>query len=368
MDPMMFIGLIQAQQSAATAQQATALGKEQFDFAKSEYEQQKPLIYESAQAQLDAQKQANAFAKQQQDFYTGTYQPLEADYVQRVQNWDSPERIQQQAGRAQGMVAQQFEQARDAARANLESYGIDPSATRYAALDIGTRTGQAAATAAAGNQAIEQAQLQGMGLRAGAINTGRGYSNDVTSALGTATQAGAGAAAGLTGGLQAGSQALAAPANYYNAAASNYNASNNAYGNLVQQQKNQNQSSGLGALLGVGAGLASANPKLQPYLADGGPVEAIPTPGGEVPTEASPSRGAIPDDVPARLTEGEFIIPEPAVRWLGLKSLYSLIERASQEQAKVQATTTARPQMREAIPAAPAIVSRSSPQQMAIPA
>lgn len=359
MDPMMFIGLIQAQQSAAAAQQATALGKEQFDWAKSEYEQQKPLIYESAEAQLDAQKQANAFAKQQQDFYTGTYQPLEADYVQRVQNWDSPERIQQQAGRAQGMVAQQFEQARDAARANLESYGIDPSATRYAALDIGTRTGQAAATAAAGNQAIEQAQLQGMGLRAGAINTGRGYSNDVTSALGTATQAGAGAAAGLTGGLQAGSQALAAPANYYSAAAGNMNASANALGNVYKPQQSSG-SSGLGALLGAGAGLATQ------FLEDGGPVEMQ---GGAIPDGASPSQGAIPDDIPARLSKGEFIIPEPVVRWLGVKSLYSLIEKATQEQAKTQATTTAQPQMRQAIPAAPAVVSRSSqPQMQAIPA
>lgn len=358
MDPMAFLGIITAQQSAAAASQAYSLGKEQFDWAKGEYSEMKPLIYESARAQLDAQKQASDIARQQWDFYTDTYRPLEADYVQRVQAWDSPERLQQQAGRAQGAVASQFEQARNAARASLESFGIDPSATRYAALDIGTRTAQAGAAAAAGNQAIEQGQIQGMGLRAGAINTGRGYANTVPAALSTGTQAGAGAAAGLTGGLQAGSGALAAPAAWFSAGSGAMDAFGSTAGKFFQPQQSSG-SSGLGALLGVGAGLATQ------FLADGGPVE---TPGGAVPVEASPSGGAIPDDVSARLTSGEFVLPADIVQWLGLKQVYGMVDKARKEKEAIQTETTAKPQMREALPTSPAFVSRPQQAQMAIPA
>lgn len=364
MDPMAFMALIQAQQSAAAAQQAYGFGKEQFDWAKGEYSQMKPLIYQSARAQLDAQREAADFARQLREFYTNTYQPLEADYVQRVQKWDTPERLQQQAGAAEASVARQFQQARDAATAQLESFGVDPTSTRYAALDIGTRTNQAAATAAAGNTAIDTTRMQGMGLRAGAINVGRGYTNDVNSSLSTSTQAGAGAAAGLTGGLNAGSGALAAPAAWYNAGANNMNAWGNVWGNLYKPQQ-PSGASGLGALFGAGAGLAAA---FIPKFEDGGPVEAIPTPGGAVPVEASPSRGAIPDDVPARLTEGEFVLPADIVQWLGLKQVYGMVDKARKEKQAIQTETEAKPQMREAVPMSPAFTSRPQQAQMAIPA
>lgn len=65
--------------------------------------------------------------------------------------------------------------------------------------------------------------------------------------------------------------------------------------------------------------------------------------GGAVPVAASPSRGAVTDDVPAQgpsgriqLNGGEFVIPKDVVSWEGEKSLQNLIQKA--RTAKLEAT------------------------------
>ncbi len=80
------------------------------------------------------------------------------------------------------------------------------------------------------------------------------------------------------------------------------------------------------------------------YFAEGG---AIPEDGGPVPTSASPSHGAVTDDVRAQLPSGkqinvnarEFVIPEDVARWKGEEFFQKLI--AQSRQARV--TAPARP-------------------------
>ena len=85
--------------------------------------------------------------------------------------------------------------------------------------------------------------------------------------------------------------------------------------------------------------------------------------GTGVPPETSPTGGALPDDVPARLSVGEFIIPEDAARWFGEEKLQKMIAKARQDKANApaQATTGAAP------PAQPAIQSVPPQPQTAIP-
>jgi hypothetical protein len=109
---------------------------------------------------LQGATQQNQNAAADRARYESTFIPMENQYASRPQNWDTPAREQAQAGAAEATVAQQTEAARQAAATALESYGVDPSSTRYAALDIGTRTGQAAAMAAAGNNAVNQTQFK----------------------------------------------------------------------------------------------------------------------------------------------------------------------------------------------------------------
>jgi hypothetical protein len=76
------------------------------------------------------------------------------------------------------------------------------------------------------------------------------------------------------------------------------------------------------------------------------------TDGGGVPYSASPSRGAVEDDVPAttdtgqdlRLNAGEFVIPKDVSHWVGQRSLQALIDKSRKEKAGA----TAKPELKPA--------------------
>ena len=88
------------------------------------------------------------------------------------------------------------------------------------------------------------------------------------------------------------------------------------------------------------------------FAAQGG---AIPGPGQAVPDAASPSGGGATDDVNAKLTAGEFVLPEDVTRWIGEKKLQDMILKARDEKAGAKA----KPTKGEAIPSGPpAYVSR----------
>jgi hypothetical protein len=67
--------------------------------------------------------------------------------------------------------------------------------------------------------------------------------------------------------------------------------------------------------------------------------------GMAIPEEASPTRGAVTDDVPARLQPGEFIMPEAAVRWHGEKAMHAMIEKAQRESQEIPQRTGAIPEV-----------------------
>ena len=77
------------------------------------------------------------------------------------------------------------------------------------------------------------------------------------------------------------------------------------------------------------------------------PDQALPMPGGVdsrqphdgmgVPDGASPSRGGMPDDVPARLTAGEFVIPKDVVSWKGEEWFQKEIMKARQKKMQAPA-------------------------------
>lgn len=347
-------------------------------------------------------------------YYMQTYRPLEQQAIDDIKNVTSEGYKDNQRGRAVSGVTQQFDAQRDNATQQLESYGIDPSSTRYAALDMGMRTTQAAATAAAANNSDLQVDAQGRAMRSDAINTGKGYPSSIAASYATANQSGAGAQAGINSG-NATSQGAAstgyaggsATGSLYGGATNMYNAGTNAggtYGNLMgtgpqwagignqsitnwgntlnnsyqNQMANFNASGGgLGALLGfAGAIPGLAEGGMVDGCAEGGipanvsgPPAGIPAgaagPGGPsgvgrtVPLSASPSRGAITDDVSARLEPGEFVVPQDVVRWKGEEFFQKTINTA--RQAKQGAT--AKPQARPAIQGPPAFVT-ARPNQM----
>jgi hypothetical protein len=67
-------------------------------------------------------------------------------------SYASPQRIKASMGQAEARVMQGAEAGRQNAIRDLQSYGIDPSSGRYAALDNASRVQAGAAAAGAGNQ------------------------------------------------------------------------------------------------------------------------------------------------------------------------------------------------------------------------
>lgn len=298
--------------------------------------------------------------------YEQIYQPLENDLVADAKEMGGEDRQEYDMGRAAATVAQQFEGARRSALQSLESYGVDPSSTRFAALDLGTRIDQAAAMAGAANMQRNQTEGMGRALRSEAINVGRGYPGQVAGTYATAQQAGNAGANAQLAGTASGASTMGTGTQWtgqgVGALGTWGNTLNMGYQNQIAQfNANQNASSGFGGLLGAGlgllgnAGLAFEKGGAVPQPASALPVGPNVTPGGNVPRTASPSGGRAIDDVPARLTAGEFVVPKEAVSWFGEKHFQQLVAKAQKEKS----TAVAKPQPVRVSPReAPAFQSR----------
>jgi hypothetical protein len=105
------------------------------------------------------------------------------------------------------------------------------------------------------------------------------------------------------------------------------------------------------ALLGAGTKIATGY--VTPKAATGGAIPGpgqlpgqMPSQGGQVPMSASPSGGQQVDDVNARLTPGEFVLPVDVVKWKGEEFFQKLIDQARTKKDGA----SAKPEMGAALP------------------
>lgn len=347
--------------SERAAKMSYDLGMQQLSWAKEQYAQDREIADTVIASALRMQNINERNAAEDRAFYLKNYRPLESDLVNDARSYASGDRKIFEGGRAAAAVTQQFDQARKAATQNLEAFGVDPTSTRYAALDIGVRTQQAAAAAAAQTQGIQNAENTGRMLRSEAINVGKGYPGQIAGTYGTALQAGNAA-------VNSGLATTASGANTMGTAPQYMGLSNQALGTwgstlnqgyqnqLAYFNANNNQSSGWGGIAGAVIGGAMR------FMEKGGAVDdniidgefRDVTPGGNVPASASPTGGAAIDDVPARLTPGEFVVPKDVVAWKGEEYFQKLIQGSR----KAKDVAPAKPEIGRAIPERPTFTSR----------
>lgn len=143
---------------------------EQMDWVRQERLRNQDVLTEFLGTTQQAQQQlADEFAHYQQ-----TFRPLEEAAVREAQEYASPARMEREIGAAIADTGAAFEAQRQNALRRLESYGVDPSTTRSAALDASIRAAQAAAQAAAGMGARQRVEDTARQLRTQAIDIGRG--------------------------------------------------------------------------------------------------------------------------------------------------------------------------------------------------
>lgn len=348
--PPDYSGIEAANKEAAQLQYQ--LGRAQLDWAKDQYAQDQIITNKVINSALDTMSVNKRNAAEDRARYENLYQPLENQAIKEAKDFASPERQRYEMGRAEAGVGQEFKAARDAATASLESYGVDPSSTRFAAMDSTSRLMEGAAKAAAGNNARVQTEAMGRAMRSEAINVGRGYPGQIAQTYGTALQGGAQGANTQLAQTASGGNTMGTAQGYFGGAQNALNSWGNTLNQGYQNQlgaynANQSSSSGLGTLLGAGLGYL--------MMADGGAVPSGDvTTGGKIPPEASPSNGKAIDDVPAMLTEGEFVLPKDVVQWKGEEWAQKEIMKAREAKSKAQA----QPKTGLAPPMRPNFVSR----------
>lgn len=220
-----------------------------------------------AGSQLQAMNDSNARSAQQWERYQSMFMPVEDRMVSDALNYDAPEKQAEAAAAAKADVQLSAQQAKEQQAREAAGLGISPTSGRYAGIDRSLDTQTALAEAGAQNNARQQVKAQGMALREGAANFGRGNSSDAAQQLGLGLNAGnsvvgntvagennfranAGIMSGAYGGaINANSGAANIMQNQYNGQLSAYNA---------QQARAGQESSALGSAIGGAAGIAAA--------------------------------------------------------------------------------------------------------------
>lgn len=250
-----------ASADTAIANQQFQLGQQQLGWAQNQFNTVWPYAQNYLNSQTAATTAEQGSAQAQQQFYNSTYKPIETQFANQASTWNSPARADANAGAAEADAANTFNQQRTASLQNLESFGIDPSQTRYGALDLGSRITQAAATAAAGTQSRLNTQATGLALEGEAINIGRGYPGSIAQSYNTATNSGSSALSSANSTINTGSNAMLGSNSFTNSglnanagavSALNTGFNNQMSGYNANQQANSNLMGGIGSLAGMG--------------------------------------------------------------------------------------------------------------------
>jgi len=332
-------------QSTAAAQSAAENSAAQLAWAKETYAKDRALaepIIQAALQRMGSQDEwaAEDRARQEQ------FQVAEDRLLSDAMSYDSPERKAQAAAGAASDVYGAMEGSRAASQRALEGYGVDPSSTRFGALDIAVRAQAAAAAVAAANKAAAAVDLRAQQLRSEAIGVGARYGATSLAETEMAGRQGAGALGAALGttasgaqtmgtGLQWGQQAQGAIEGAGNilsqqqqALMDRYNAKTAADA-VLPNAVGQLAGTALGAYMTGGTSLFAPAAGAAAGTAGSGTgvgMSALYATGGEIPEHMSPSGGAEVDDVPIMASAGEFVIPEDVVRRKGEDFFWKLIE------------------------------------------
>lgn len=262
-------------QIGQAALQNAKTGEDWLSFAKDTYatsmERQKPidaLSQSIAQNQLDASKEQQQWAEQAHDRYVSKFEPMQDQFVQQAQNWDTPEKEAAAAATAKADVATNAAQQEGANNRQMSAMGVNPASGKWAGIDRATGLATATSEAGAENNARNVVKQQGMALEGDAINIGNGLPSQASQSVGLGLNAGTGAmnvtnsangqflAAG--GIMNTGYQgAMAGYSNEANILQNQYNSQLTAWydQNSLQNQQNAAMMQGIGSIVGLAAAI-----------------------------------------------------------------------------------------------------------------
>ena len=175
------------------AQAASQLGAYQYQWGLNQYADTSAMTNASVDNYLTASQQDMNLANQTMQQYQQTTVPEINQQAQMAAQYTSPSRIGINMGMAESQSEQGTNAALQAAKQNLQSYGINPNSGEYQELTMANKTAGGAAAAGAGQQAELATEATGRQLLAQSIATGQQLPGQAINASNAAVQGIAGA-------------------------------------------------------------------------------------------------------------------------------------------------------------------------------
>lgn len=254
-----------AEKQAQIAEDWLNFSREQYGVANARQERQDAIANKLTQQQMDTSQQAADWAAQDRARYQQQFVPLQNQFIEKAQNWDSEERQNKLASEARADVLTNANAQREATNRQLTSMGVDPTSGRYAAINRNADLNTSLAAAGAENNARNTVRKEAVGMLGDAINLGSGLAVNPASSLGLSTNAGNSAFSMTANNNQQAAGLGSIMTSGYQGASNGYNSQaqilNQQYQNQLsawqtQQQASQNSTSslasGLGSLAGMG--------------------------------------------------------------------------------------------------------------------
>lgn len=327
----------------ATAEEALQFGRDQFAWGKEQDEANRAILNRTLATALPAMEEQAANARADRARYENTFIPMQDALIKDANEYDTAGRRVEEQGKAMADVSANFDAARRNALSRLEGYGVDPSQTRNAALDIGVRTNEAAAKAAAASGARKNVEDTGYARRAAVTNMGANLPGQSTTNYAGSGQAGASGVGSANQTAQTGAGVRTSGLAHTGLGLT----ANQQAGDLINTQfSNKMGSAGMSntndaskwANIGGAAGMAAA------FIADGGQPtdrQAIPTDPTGMITEGPSDGSGIDDQVPAMLSVREYVIPADVVEAKGREFFDKLLAKYHTPAAEQRAAAPA---------------------------
>ncbi|MBX3659198.1 MAG: hypothetical protein KF740_12250 [Ramlibacter sp.] len=243
------------------AEASERLGNRQLDLAEQQYADQSDLQREfldltRANSESDAELKdiQTELTLEQAQRRRDIFDPLEASLVYEAENFDSPDRMASEMGKADAAVVQAYDKAsRGAARDSLRM-GINPNSGKAMALKQNAALETAKAAASASTAAGERVKAKGFGMRMDAAGLGRNLVSNQTAAADSAVRAGQSSVQGFQAGVDQGNRNFDSVTRGFGSAGNAFSAAGNIYGNIAQQEAASSaaDSQGIGSVVGIG--------------------------------------------------------------------------------------------------------------------
>jgi hypothetical protein len=307
------------------AAKTNALTERFLDFQAEAFAKQDARADDFWSIQRPEMEAAVAFAGEQRQRYRELGMPLEDELAGRLRDWSSPARTEQNVSAAVGDVRTAAEAERRNLYNRLADMGVDPSQVAATGLDRRMGAVTAAQAAAAATGARRATEAEGTDRMAAAVNIYRGLPQVAAQSAESGSRSGASGQAGGLAASQFGAQGYGQAASMYGTATQGVNQAYGAAGDIYRGQVAAYDAQARNSPFNVAAGLLGT---ALPFMFNKG----IPV----IPPEMSPSRGAMPDDIPAAVSAGEAVLDAGTVAWHGVKTIQKMMQEAQQGMSAVR--------------------------------